>query len=83
MESLVHKSISDKIKNIPDYLSGELIDFVDYLLFKKEQDWAENISQKEKDSIKIGLEEIRSGKIHSHAAVMEEMGSYIKEKEND
>lgn len=55
MEAITHKTISDKIKQIPDYLSDELSDFVDYLLFKKEKDWAENLSEKEKTALSRDL----------------------------
>lgn len=83
MEAITHKNISDKIKQIPDYLSGELSDFVDYLLFKKEKDWAENLSDNDRANIEKGLSDIRNGNVHSHQSVMDELSEYIKSKEND
>lgn len=83
MEAITHKNISEKIKQIPEYLSDELSDFVDYLLFKKEKDWAENLSESEKKSIEQGLDDIRNGRIHSHESVMEEISECIKSKKND
>ncbi|WP_396022218.1 DUF2281 domain-containing protein [Chryseobacterium suipulveris] len=35
MESLLHQKISDKIKEIPEYLLEELSDFIDFLMIKK------------------------------------------------
>lgn len=83
MEAITHKTISDKIKQIPDYLSDELSDFVDYLLFKKEKDWAENLSEEEKNSIEQGLDDIKNGRVHSHESVMDEISEYIKSRKND
>ncbi|WP_262150515.1 hypothetical protein [Chryseobacterium foetidum] len=80
MEAITHKTISDKIKQIPDYLSDELSDFVDYLLFKKEKDWAENLSEEEKNSNEQGLDDINNGRIHSHESVMDEISEYIKSR---
>ncbi|KQS90231.1 hypothetical protein [Chryseobacterium sp. Leaf394] len=58
-------------------------DFVDYLLFKKEKDWAENLSEEEKNSIEQGLEDIKNGRLHSHESVMDEISEYIKSGKND
>lgn len=83
MKTTVHQDLTDKVKNLPDYLLEELSDYIDYLLFKKERDWAENLSDKEKASIDKGLEDIKMERVHSHDSVMEEMKTYIKSRKND
>lgn len=83
MKTIVHQDLSNKIKNIPDYLLEELSDYIDYLLFKKEKDWAEDLSEEEKAIIDRGLEDIKMGRTHSHESVMEEMENYIKSRKNE
>ena len=83
MESITHKRISEKILLIPDHLSSELLQFLDYLLFKKDKDWGENISETERQYIDQGLQDIKNGNLHSHQSVMEEMAEYIKQKSRE
>lgn len=83
MKTIIHQNLSDKIKDIPDYLLEELSDYMDFLLFKKEKDWAENLSEEETKSINKGLEDIKMGRTHSHESVMEEMENYIKSLKNE
>ncbi len=83
MKAIIQQELSNKIKNIPDYLLEELSDYIDYLLFKKEKDWAENLSEEEKASINKGLEDIKIGRTHLHESVMEEMENYIKSRKNE
>ena len=83
MKTVIHQNLYDKIKDIPDYLLEELSDYIDFLLYKKEKDWAENLSEEETNSINKGLEDLKMGRMHSHESVMEEMENYIKSRENE
>lgn len=80
MDTATHQKITDKIKQLPDFLIEELSDYVDFLLFKNEKDWYENLNPNQKQSIKQGLQDIENGNTHSHQSVMDEMAAYIKSK---
>ena len=83
MESLLHQKISDKIKEIPEYLLEELSDFIDFLMIKKEKDWAKNLSENQIKNIQEGLEDIKNNNVFSHESVMEEMAEYISQKNDE
>jgi len=80
METLVHKELSEKIKNLPQKLVEELSDYLDFLLYKNRKDWYEELSSEQIKSIKQGLDDIENGKVYDHNVVMEEMAQYIKSK---
>lgn len=81
METFVHKKLSDKIKTLPDFLAEELSDFIDFLIFKKDKDWAETLTFEQKKSIEEGLKDIENGNTFTHESVMEEMAEYRKSKQ--
>lgn len=81
MDSITHQKLSDKIKKLPDFLAEELSDFIDFLVFKKEKDWADSLTEEDRRSIDQGLKDIDEGNVYSHESVMEEIAQYRKTKE--
>ena len=51
METITHQKLSDKIKVLPEFLAEELSDFIDFLVYKNDKDWADSLTVEEKISI--------------------------------
>lgn len=80
METTIHQKLTEKIKNLPDFLVEEISDYIDFLVYKNQKDWVELIDEKQKQEIQKGLKDIEEGRVFSHDSVMEEMAEYIKSK---
>jgi len=80
METLIHKELSEKIKNLPQKLVEELSEYLEFLIYKNNKDWVEQLSPEQKKTIDQGLDDIEKQNIYDHDAVMEEMAQYIKSK---
>ena len=81
METITHQKFSDKIKVLPEFLAEELSDFIDFLVYMNDKDWADSLTVEEKKSIEKGLKDIEEGNVFSHESVMEEMVIYRKSKQ--
>ncbi len=80
MEAVAFQKISNKIKQLPDFLLDEISDYVDFLLYKNEKDWYATLSDEQKAIIEQGRDDIQKGKTHSHQDVINEMNAYINSK---
>lgn len=80
METTIHQKLTEKIKNLPDFLVEEISDYIDFLVYKNQKDWVELLDEKQKQEIQKGLKDIEEGRVFSHDSVMEEMAEYIKSK---
>ena len=60
METTTLQKINNLIKDLPDYLAEELLEYVEFLVYKFHKD--ENLSDEQKRVILRGLEEIKYGR---------------------
>lgn len=69
MKTSSHEELLDKIKGLPDESLEKISNFIDFILYREEQ-----------NSIRQGLEDIKNGNVYSHESVMDEMTNYINSK---
>lgn len=62
MEIDTFQKINNLIKDLPDYLAEELLEFVEYLMYKNHQDEENHLSEEQKRVILRGLEDIKYGR---------------------
>ncbi len=62
METTTLQKINNLIKDLPDYLAEELLEYVEFLVYKFHKD--ENLSDDQKRVILRGLEDIKYGRTH-------------------
>ncbi|MBP8085557.1 MAG: hypothetical protein KAY28_05365 [Cloacibacterium sp.] len=62
METTILQKINNLIKDLPDYLAEELLEYVEFLVYKFHKD--ENLSDDQKRVILRGLEDIKYGRTH-------------------
>ena len=62
METITFQRICNLIKDLPDYLAEELLEYVEFLVYKFHKD--EDLSDEQKRVILRGLEDIKYGRSH-------------------
>ena len=62
METTTLQKINNLIKDLPDYLVEELLEYVEFLVYKFHKD--ENLSDDQKRVILRGLEDVKYGRTH-------------------
>lgn len=62
METTTLQKINNLIKDLPDYLAEELLEYVEFLVYKFHKD--ENLSDDQKRVILRGLEDLKYGRTH-------------------
>ena len=62
METTTLQKINNLTKDLPDYLAEELLEYVEFLVYKFHKD--ENLSDDLKRVILRGLEDIKYGRTH-------------------
>ena len=62
METTTLQKINNLIKDLPDYLAEELLEYVEFLVYKFHKD--ENLSDDQKRVILRGLEDVKYGRTH-------------------
>jgi hypothetical protein len=62
MELTTLQKINNLIKDLPDYLAEELLEYIEYLVYKFHKD--EDLSDEQKRVILRGLEDIKYGRSH-------------------
>lgn len=62
MKTTTLQKINNLIKDLPDYLAEELLEYVEFLVYKFHKD--ENLSDDQKRVILRGLEDIKYGRTH-------------------
>ena len=60
METITLGKINNLIKDLPDYLAEELLEYVEYLVYKFHKD--ENLSDEQRRVILRGLKDIKYGR---------------------
>jgi predicted transcriptional regulator len=81
MDSILIQKIAEKVKLLPNNLAEEVLLNIELLLSKNDQDWYDNLSKDQKESIERGLNDIKNGNVFTHDSVMEEMEVYLKSKQ--
>jgi len=74
-------TINIKDNKYPFFL--ELLKSMDFVSIADNDDWFENLSENEKKSIHKGIDDIESGRIHSHEDVMALAKKKISELKNN
>ena len=62
METTTLQKINNLIKDLSDYLAEELLEYVEFLVYKFHKD--ENLSDDQKRVILRGLEDVKYGRTH-------------------
>ena len=62
METITFQRICNLIKDLPDYLAEDLLEYVEFLVYKFHKD--EDLSDEQKRVILRGLEDIKYGRSH-------------------
>ena len=62
METTTLQKINNLTKYLPDYLAEELLEYVEFLVYKFHKD--ENLSDDQKRVILRGLEDVKYGRTH-------------------
>ena len=62
METTTLQKINNLTKDLPDYLAEELLEYVEFLVYKFHKD--ENLSDDQKRVILRGLEDVKYGRTH-------------------
>ena len=52
------------IKDLPDYLAEELLEYVEFLVYKFHKDEESHLTEEQKRCIQRGLEDIKYGRAH-------------------
>jgi len=78
------KDLENDLKSLPTELLQQVSDYVAFLKMKYKgqinEDWADYLSEKQKESISKGLEDIDNGKVYSHEEAKERIKNYLSEK---
>ena len=78
------KDLENNIRTLPENFYGEVNDFIDFLKTKytktNSQDWSENLSEIQRESINKGLDDIQSGRTTSHESAQRNIKDYINSK---
>ena len=64
METTTFQRISNLIKDLPDYLAEELLEYVEFLVYKFHKDEESHLTEEQKRCILRGLEDIKYGRAH-------------------
>ena len=68
METTTFQRISNLIKDLPDYLAEELLEYVEFLVYKFYKDEESHLTEEQKRCILRGLEDIKYGRAHIDAS---------------
>ena len=68
METITFQRICNLIKDLPDYLAEELLEYVEFLVYKFHKDEESHLTEEQKRCILRGLEDIKYGRAHIDAS---------------
>lgn len=78
------KDLENNIRTLPENFYEEVNDFIDFLKTKytktNSQDWAENLSEIQRESINKGLDDIQSGRTIDQESAQKTIKDYINSK---
>lgn len=78
----IESSITRKISLLPEAALTELAQYLDYLTFKHQptKDWAEQLTDDQKESIRHGLDDWENGRVVPHSEVAKKMKDYLNQQ---
>ena len=75
------KDLEKNLKTLPKELLGNVNDYIDFLKEKYlDKDWANQLSDSQKESIKKGISDIENGNIISHEEAKQKIRNYLQSK---
>lgn len=75
------KDLEKNLKTLPKELLGNVNDYIDFLKEKYlDKDWANQLSDSQKESIKKGISYIENGNIISHEEAKQKIRNYLQSK---
>ncbi|SFT61615.1 Protein of unknown function [Chryseobacterium formosense] len=79
------KEIEQNLKSLPKEFLGQVNDYIEFLKSKyseakTERDWADNLTDSQKQSINKGFDDIKNEKTYSHEEAKEKIKQYLLEK---
>ena len=75
------KDLENNLKTLPKELLGNVNDYIDFLKEKYlTKDWANQLSETQKKSIKKGISDIEHGNIISHEEAKQKIRNYLQSK---
>lgn len=79
------EQIKKNLESLPKEFFGQVNDYIDFLKSKYSEtkvgtDWAENLTDSQKQSIDKGIDDIKNGKTYSHAEAKQKIKQYLLEK---
>ena len=75
------KDLENNLKTLPKELLGNVNDYIDFLKEKYlTKDWANQLSETQKKSIKKGISDIENGNIISHEEAKQKIRNYLQSK---
>ena len=75
------KDLENNLKTLPKELLGNVNDYIDFLKEKYlDKDWANQLSDSQKESIKKGISNIENGNVISHEEAKQKIRNYLQAK---
>ena len=75
------KDLEKNLKTLPKELLGNVNDYIDFLKEKYlDKDWANQLSDSQKESIKKGISNIENGNVISHEEAKQKIRNYLQAK---
>ena len=75
------KDLEKNLKTLPKELLGNVNDYIDFLKEKYlDKDWANQLSDSQKESIKKGISDIENGNIISHEEAKQKIRNFLQSK---
>ena len=75
------KDLEKNLKTLPKELLVNVNDYIDFLKEKYlDKDWANQLSDSQKESIKKGISDIENGNIISHEEAKQKIRNYLQSK---
>ncbi|WP_312902454.1 hypothetical protein [Chryseobacterium taichungense] len=78
------KEIEKNLQSLPKELFEQVNDYIDFLKSKygkiHSDDWAENLSDYQKESLKKGLNDVENGRVLNHETARMKIQDYIDSK---
>ena len=75
------KDLEKNLETLPKELLGNVNDYIDFLKEKYlDKDWANQLSDSQKESIKKGISDIENGNIISHEEAKQKIRNYLQSK---
>ncbi|KQT17049.1 hypothetical protein ASG31_11870 [Chryseobacterium sp. Leaf404] len=76
------EEIEKNLRSLPKEFFGQVNDYIDLLKSKAkiETDWADHLTDSQKQSIERGIDDIKNGRTHSHEEAKRKIKQYLLER---